>query len=102
MLIALGSLTVWHARLISKGETSIEANINKAETKRLAEKNKVIVFYPYHIVKCVCKLLPVSLSFLYSEVEPYLLLLKKMFTVVYWHEVWIQHTMLAEIKSFRI
>lgn len=54
VLIALGSLTLWHARLISRGETSIEANINKAETKRLAEKNKVIVFYPYHIVKCVC------------------------------------------------
>jgi len=53
VLIALGSLTLWHARLISRGETSIEANINKAETKRLAEKNKVIVFYPYHIVKCV-------------------------------------------------
>jgi len=53
VLIALGSLTLWHARLISRGETSIEANINKAETKRLAEKNKVVVFYPYHIIKCV-------------------------------------------------
>jgi palmitoyltransferase len=53
VLIALGSLTLWHARLISRGETSIEANINKAEKKRLAEKNKVIVFYLYHIVKCV-------------------------------------------------
>ncbi|GFG33078.1 hypothetical protein Cfor_12103 [Coptotermes formosanus] len=42
VLIALGSLTLWHARLISRGETSIEANINKAETKRLAEKNKVL------------------------------------------------------------
>jgi len=43
VLIALGSLTLWHARLISRGETSIEANINKAETKRLAEKNKVYI-----------------------------------------------------------
>jgi hypothetical protein len=50
VLIALGSLTLWHARLISRGETSIEANINKAETKRLAEKNKVIVYYLCHVV----------------------------------------------------
>nr|CAD7461206.1 unnamed protein product [Timema tahoe] len=41
VFVALGSLAVWHARLISKGETSIEANINKAETKRLSTLNKV-------------------------------------------------------------
>ncbi|XP_066991490.2 palmitoyltransferase ZDHHC16A isoform X2 [Anabrus simplex] len=40
VFVALGSLTLWHARLISKGETSIEAHINKTETKRLAAKNK--------------------------------------------------------------
>ncbi|XP_033606340.1 palmitoyltransferase ZDHHC16 isoform X2 [Cryptotermes secundus] len=47
VLIALGALTLWHARLISRGETSIEANINKAETKRLAERNKVYI-NPYN------------------------------------------------------
>jgi palmitoyltransferase len=41
VFIALGALTLWHARLIGRGETSIEANINKAETKRLAARNKV-------------------------------------------------------------
>jgi hypothetical protein len=59
VLIALGALTMWHARLISRGETSIEANINKAETKRLAEKNKVLVLYPPYILKCY-KLFPVG------------------------------------------
>lgn len=48
VLIALGALTLWHARLISRGETSIEANINKAETKRLAERNKVPSLYCIH------------------------------------------------------
>ncbi|KAK9874286.1 hypothetical protein WA026_002638 [Henosepilachna vigintioctopunctata] len=37
VLIALGSLSYWHYNLISKGETSIEAHINRAETKRLAD-----------------------------------------------------------------
>ncbi|XP_044763315.1 palmitoyltransferase ZDHHC16 [Coccinella septempunctata] len=37
VLIALGSLSYWHYNLIRKGETSIEAHINKTETKRLAE-----------------------------------------------------------------
>ncbi|XP_049812483.1 palmitoyltransferase ZDHHC16B isoform X3 [Schistocerca nitens] len=41
VLIALGSLMMWHARLITRGETSIEAHINKQETKRLAALNKV-------------------------------------------------------------
>ena len=27
----LGGLTLWHAKLISKGETSIEAHINRCE-----------------------------------------------------------------------
>lgn len=39
--VSLLSLSIWHARLISRGETSIEANINKAEMKRLATFNKV-------------------------------------------------------------
>ncbi|XP_060515951.1 palmitoyltransferase ZDHHC16A [Cylas formicarius] len=41
VLIALGALSTWHAQLISRGETSIEANINKAETLRLSELGKV-------------------------------------------------------------
>lgn len=40
VFVALGGLAAWHAQLITKGETSIEANINRAETKRLAEINK--------------------------------------------------------------
>lgn len=48
VFVALGSLTLWHARLIGRGETSIEANINKAETKRLALRNKVYV-NPYDL-----------------------------------------------------
>ncbi|KAK7868875.1 hypothetical protein R5R35_014198 [Gryllus longicercus] len=48
VFVALGSLSLWHARLIGRGETSIEANINKAETKRLAARNKVYV-NPYDL-----------------------------------------------------
>uniref|UniRef100_A0AAG5D277 Palmitoyltransferase n=1 Tax=Anopheles atroparvus TaxID=41427 RepID=A0AAG5D277_ANOAO len=40
-LFALGSLTAWHSTLITRGETSIEAHINKSETKRLAAMDKV-------------------------------------------------------------
>ena len=29
--VVLGGLTVWHAKLISKGETSIEAHINRCQ-----------------------------------------------------------------------
>lgn len=35
VLLGLGSLTVWHYILISKGETSVEYYINKTERKRL-------------------------------------------------------------------
>ena len=35
--IALGSLTVWHAKLIGNGETSIEKHINMKETKRMRD-----------------------------------------------------------------
>ncbi|XP_050497182.1 palmitoyltransferase ZDHHC16B [Diabrotica virgifera virgifera] len=37
VLLAIGMLSLWHSQLISKGETCIEANINKAETARLKE-----------------------------------------------------------------
>lgn len=38
--VTLGALTLWHARLIQAGQTSIEAHINKSETKRMAELGK--------------------------------------------------------------
>lgn len=39
--MALGALTLWHAFLISRGETSIEKHINSKETERLANLGKV-------------------------------------------------------------
>lgn len=39
--VALGALTVWHAVLISRGETSIERHINMKEAKRMAKRGKV-------------------------------------------------------------
>lgn len=47
VLVALGGLASWHSRLISRGETSIEANINKAETIRLAGLGRTYV-NPYN------------------------------------------------------
>ncbi|CAH0562149.1 unnamed protein product [Brassicogethes aeneus] len=45
--IALGALSSWHSKLIGRGETSIEANINKAETTRLSEIGRIYV-NPYN------------------------------------------------------
>uniref|UniRef100_A0A8C8Z5D9 Palmitoyltransferase n=1 Tax=Prolemur simus TaxID=1328070 RepID=A0A8C8Z5D9_PROSS len=39
--LALGALTIWHAVLISRGETSIERHINKKERHRLQAKGRV-------------------------------------------------------------
>ncbi|XP_048061227.1 palmitoyltransferase ZDHHC16A isoform X5 [Megalobrama amblycephala] len=39
--VALGALTLWHAILITRGETSIERHINNKEAKRLAKRGKV-------------------------------------------------------------
>ncbi|XP_042565529.1 palmitoyltransferase ZDHHC16A isoform X2 [Clupea harengus] len=39
--VALGGLTLWHAMLISRGETSIERHINKKERERLTKRGKV-------------------------------------------------------------
>lgn len=50
VFVALGGLTFWHSQLISRGETSIEANINKAETKRLAEMGRLYI-NPYNFGK---------------------------------------------------
>ncbi|XP_037996228.1 palmitoyltransferase ZDHHC16 isoform X5 [Motacilla alba alba] len=36
--LALGALTVWHAALITRGETSIERHINRKERQRLQKK----------------------------------------------------------------
>ncbi|KAJ8945611.1 hypothetical protein NQ314_009138 [Rhamnusium bicolor] len=41
VFVALGVLSLWHSQLIGRGETSIEANINKAETSRLAEIGRI-------------------------------------------------------------
>jgi len=50
--VVLGGLTVWHAKLISKGETSIEAHINRSETRRLRLQGKTYKnpydFSPWH------------------------------------------------------
>ena len=42
--ISLAGLSIWHGRLIAKGETSIESHINKKETKRLNEINQVSLY----------------------------------------------------------
>uniref|UniRef100_A0A674I2A2 Palmitoyltransferase n=1 Tax=Terrapene triunguis TaxID=2587831 RepID=A0A674I2A2_9SAUR len=39
--VALGALTLWHAALITRGETSIERHINKKERQRLQKKGRV-------------------------------------------------------------
>ncbi|KAL4641064.1 putative palmitoyltransferase ZDHHC16 isoform X1 [Arapaima gigas] len=39
--LALGALTLWHALLISRGETSIERHINSKETQRMQKRGKV-------------------------------------------------------------
>uniref|UniRef100_A0A671YLI6 Palmitoyltransferase n=1 Tax=Sparus aurata TaxID=8175 RepID=A0A671YLI6_SPAAU len=45
--VALGALTIWHAVLISRGETSIERHINSKERQRLAKRGRVYK-NPYH------------------------------------------------------
>ncbi|KAK9758838.1 DHHC palmitoyltransferase [Popillia japonica] len=47
VFIALSGLASWHSRLIGRGETSVEANINRAETTRLAKLGKVYM-NPYN------------------------------------------------------
>jgi len=42
--VALGALTMWHAVLISRGETSIEKHINSKETKRMTKCGKVRIY----------------------------------------------------------
>ena len=45
--LVLGGLCIWHARLISRGETSIEAHINQSERKRLRELGNKPYRNPY-------------------------------------------------------
>ncbi|XP_067224911.1 palmitoyltransferase ZDHHC16B isoform X2 [Chanodichthys erythropterus] len=45
--VALGSLTLWHAVLITRGETSVERHINRRERKRLKLRGKIFR-NPYH------------------------------------------------------
>ncbi|MEE6486170.1 hypothetical protein FKM82_014532 [Ascaphus truei] len=49
--LALGALTLWHAILITHGETSIERHINKKEIKRLQSKGKLF-HNPYSYGRC--------------------------------------------------
>uniref|UniRef100_A0A8C2WZD0 Palmitoyltransferase n=2 Tax=Cyclopterus lumpus TaxID=8103 RepID=A0A8C2WZD0_CYCLU len=39
--VTLGALTMWHAVLISRGETSIERHTNSKETKRMAKRGRI-------------------------------------------------------------
>ncbi|KAF2346769.1 hypothetical protein FHG87_022475, partial [Trinorchestia longiramus] len=39
--LSLGALGAWHARLISRGETSVEQHINSKERKRLLQLGQV-------------------------------------------------------------
>ncbi|XP_043086924.1 palmitoyltransferase ZDHHC16B isoform X2 [Puntigrus tetrazona] len=45
--VALGALTLWHAALITRGQTSVERHINRKETKRLRLKGRIFR-NPYH------------------------------------------------------
>ncbi|XP_016951073.1 palmitoyltransferase ZDHHC16 [Drosophila biarmipes] len=47
VVLALGSLSIWHAKLISRGETSVEAHINEAERKRLLQQQRIYI-NPYN------------------------------------------------------
>ena len=47
VVLALGALTCWHARLITRGESSVEAHINDSERKRLSKQGHTYV-NPYN------------------------------------------------------
>ncbi|EDW80961.2 uncharacterized protein Dwil_GK11281, partial [Drosophila willistoni] len=47
VVLALGTLSFWHAKLITRGETSVEAHINQAEAKRLLQQQRVYI-NPYN------------------------------------------------------
>jgi hypothetical protein len=43
--VALGLLVTWHARLISRAETSIEVHTNKKERGRMHNNGLVMILY---------------------------------------------------------
>ncbi|KAL5284990.1 ZDHHC16 family protein [Megaselia abdita] len=47
VILALGSLTIWHSRLITRGETSIESYVNQSEAKKFLQFNMEYV-NPYN------------------------------------------------------
>lgn len=47
VVLALGSLCCWHCKLITRGETSIEAHINRAQQKQYVLQNKLYI-NPYN------------------------------------------------------
>ncbi|KAH8332480.1 hypothetical protein KR074_003833 [Drosophila pseudoananassae] len=47
VVIALGTLCTWHAKLITRGETSVESHINEAERKRLLQQQRIYI-NPYN------------------------------------------------------
>ncbi|XP_017846080.1 palmitoyltransferase ZDHHC16 [Drosophila busckii] len=47
VVMALGTLCTWHAKLITRGETSVEAHINQAESKRLLQEERIYI-NPYN------------------------------------------------------
>ncbi|XP_039490572.1 palmitoyltransferase ZDHHC16 [Drosophila santomea] len=47
VVLALGSLSIWHAKLITRGETSVEAHINEAERKRHLQQQRIYI-NPYN------------------------------------------------------
>ena len=50
--IALGLLLAWHARLIHRGETSIEVHTNRAEIERSARRGVVCSIF-YALLNCL-------------------------------------------------
>lgn len=50
VIIALGALSLWHARLITRGESSIESHINQSESKRFEKMGRTYV-NPYNFGK---------------------------------------------------
>ncbi|KAK8748177.1 hypothetical protein OTU49_016348, partial [Cherax quadricarinatus] len=63
---SLGGLATWHGRLISRGETSIEAHINQRETERLAKINQVSY---YNFIKPPLALSQSSLNFSVGDMQ---------------------------------
>ena len=68
--VALGGLTIWHAVLISRGETSIERHINNKEAERMAKHGKVSIHTPLVLKLVDTSYLNCILLFLPGVQEP--------------------------------